>query len=85
MNGFSKLEISDGNKSKPLVTKKVKPFKRTSSCNDDYNTFEHVTLLEAICDHTPLQAEQCAVLTHLKGSCVVLTGEINYLEQFRYD
>ena len=54
--------------------------------NDDHNTFDHVIeRLVSVCYHTVLQAEQCAVLTHLKGSCVVLTGEIDYLEQFRYD
>ena len=75
------------NKSKPLSNQKSKTLlKELVLVNDDYNTFEHVTdCLEAICDHTPLQAEQCAVLTHLKGRCVVLTGEIDYVEQFRYD
>ena len=54
--------------------------------NDNYNTFDHVTdCLEAICDHTPIQAEQCAVLTHLKGSCVILSGNYDFLEQYRYD
>ena len=43
--------------------------------NDDVNTFDHVidTLIYA-CDHTPLQAEQCAVIVHYKGKCTVKSG-----------
>ena len=43
--------------------------------NDDINTFEHVikSLVE-VCGHDPVQAEQCAMLVHLKGSCEVKRG-----------
>ncbi|HLN19967.1 MAG TPA: ATP-dependent Clp protease adaptor ClpS [Bacteroidales bacterium] len=43
--------------------------------NDEVNTFEHVikSLVE-ICGHDPVQAEQCAMIVHLKGSCEVKTG-----------
>jgi ATP-dependent Clp protease adaptor protein ClpS len=43
--------------------------------NDDVNTFSHVikTLVE-VCGHDDNQAEQCALLTHLKGRCDVKTG-----------
>ena len=43
--------------------------------NDDYNTFDHVidTLIVA-CDHSAVQAEQCAMLVHFKGKCTVKTG-----------
>ncbi|WP_378177632.1 ATP-dependent Clp protease adaptor ClpS [Aquimarina sp. SS2-1] len=43
--------------------------------NDDVNTFDHVieTLIYT-CEHTPLQAEQCAMLVHYKGKCTVKTG-----------
>jgi len=43
--------------------------------NDDVNTFDHVieTLVYS-CEHTPLQAEQCAMLVHYKGKCTVKTG-----------
>lgn len=43
--------------------------------NDDVNTFDHVieTLIHS-CDHTALQAEQCAMLVHYKGKCTVKTG-----------
>ena len=43
--------------------------------NDDVNTFAHVikSLVE-VCGHDDYQAEQCAMLTHLKGRCDVKTG-----------
>ena len=43
--------------------------------NDDINTFEHVirSLVE-VCGHDPVQAEQCALLVHYKGSYEVKTG-----------
>ena len=43
--------------------------------NDDYNTFDHVieSLVE-ICGHDPVQAEQCALLAHHKGSCEIKSG-----------
>lgn len=49
--------------------------------NDDYNTFDHVieTLIYA-CEHTPVQAEQCAILVHYKGKCTVKTGSFDDLE-----
>ena len=31
--------------------------------------------LTAICDHDPIQAEQCALLTHHKGSCEIMLGD----------
>ncbi len=49
--------------------------------NDDVNTFDHVidTLVYA-CDHTPEQAEQCAIIVHYKGKCTVKTGAYDDLE-----
>ena len=44
--------------------------------NDDYNSFDYVLdCLTAICDHDPIQAEQCALLTHYKGSCEIMLGD----------
>ena len=45
--------------------------------NDDVNTFDHVidTLIN-VCDHTPEQAEQCSLIVHYNGKCVVKTGGI---------
>ncbi|SHG59856.1 ATP-dependent Clp protease adaptor protein ClpS [Salegentibacter echinorum] len=49
--------------------------------NDDYNTFDHVieSLIYA-CEHTPEQAEQCSILVHYKGKCVVKTGTFDDLK-----
>jgi len=49
--------------------------------NDDVNTFDHVidTLIVA-CDHTPEQAEQCSIIVHYKGKCIVKTGVYDELE-----
>lgn len=43
--------------------------------NDNINTFDHVikSLVE-ICGHDPVQAEQCALIVHFKGSCEIKTG-----------
>jgi ATP-dependent Clp protease adaptor protein ClpS len=43
--------------------------------NDEVNTFDHVikSLVE-VCGHDPVQAEQCAMIVHFKGSCEVKTG-----------
>jgi ATP-dependent Clp protease adaptor protein ClpS len=43
--------------------------------NDDVNTFEHVikSLVE-VCGHDAVQAEQCAMIVHFKGSCDVKIG-----------
>ncbi len=49
--------------------------------NDDVNTFDHVidSLID-VCDHTLVQAEQCATLVHYKGKCTVKSGEYKDLE-----
>ena len=48
--------------------------------NDDVNTFEHVikSLVE-ICGHDSVQAEQCAMIVHFKGSCEIKLGVIEVL------
>ncbi|MUH37888.1 ATP-dependent Clp protease adaptor ClpS [Zobellia amurskyensis] len=49
--------------------------------NDDVNTFDHVieTLVD-VCDHTPVQAEQCSLIVHYNGKCTVKTGDYKDLE-----
>ena len=45
--------------------------------NDDVNTFEHVIqCLVLFCDHTPIQAEQCANIVHNNGKCSVKKGNL---------
>ena len=43
--------------------------------NDDVNTFDFVidTLID-VCEHDPLQAENCALIAHFKGKCPVKSG-----------
>ena len=54
--------------------------------DDNFNTFEHVIdCLVAICDHSPIQAEQCALLTHINGKCDILRGEVSELKLFQED
>lgn len=52
--------------------------------NDDVNTFDHVinTLID-VCQHTPEQAEQCTLLIHYKGKCVVKNGSWEELVPMR--
>jgi ATP-dependent Clp protease adaptor protein ClpS len=48
--------------------------------NDDVNTFDHViSCLIKICEHTYMQAEQCAYLVHYTGKCAVKTGSLEDL------
>ena len=49
--------------------------------NDDFNTFNHVIeTLISVCDHTPLQAEQCTLIVHYKGKCSVKSGTLIVLK-----
>lgn len=49
--------------------------------NDHENTFDFVIdVLCSVCDHSEMQAEQCAWITHYKGKCTVLTGEFDDLK-----
>nr|WP_315255854.1 ATP-dependent Clp protease adaptor ClpS [uncultured Flavobacterium sp.] len=49
--------------------------------NDDVNTFDHVIdTLVRVCNHTPIQAEQCSLIVHFNGKCTVKTGEYDKLK-----
>ena len=46
--------------------------------NDDVLTFQYImACLIQICDHTPTQAEQCAVIAHNKGQVDIASGSFN--------
>ncbi len=49
--------------------------------NDEVNTFEWVieTLME-VCQHSPQQAEQCALIIHHKGKYAVKEGSYDLLK-----
>ncbi len=50
--------------------------------NDDINSFDHVIKsLVDVCGHDKIQAEQCAVLTHIKGGCVIKIADPATLEK----
>jgi ATP-dependent Clp protease adaptor protein ClpS len=43
--------------------------------NDEVNTFDHViSCLQIYCDHSAVQAEQCALIVHNNGKCCVKKG-----------
>ena len=46
--------------------------------NDDVLSFEYITAcLVAVCKHTPIQAEQCAVIAHNKGQVDIASGSFD--------
>ncbi|MFP5438175.1 MAG: ATP-dependent Clp protease adaptor ClpS [Bacteroidia bacterium] len=48
--------------------------------NDEVNTFDHVIdTLVRVCEHTPIQAEQCSLIVHYNGKCTVKTGDLSDL------
>lgn len=48
--------------------------------NDDVNTFDWVIeSLVDVCNHEPIQAEQCALIIHHKGKCGVKRGSFEEL------
>ena len=53
--------------------------------NDDVNTYDFVirSLIE-ICEHEPLQAEQCTLIVHYNGKCVIKSAEYERLDPMRH-
>ena len=78
--------MKDSPKSKQKVSSRKLKAKSLFLINDDYNSFDHVVdCLTAICDHDPIQAEQCALLTHYKGSCEIAIGNVDDLLPLQED
>ena len=71
------MSIKEKEKKKHSLDKKNSDEHQIILYNDDFNTFDHVieTLIN-VCDHTPLQAEQCTLLVHYKGKCSVKSGTL---------
>ncbi len=48
--------------------------------NDDFNTFDFViqTLID-VCKHDAEQAQQCTLIIHYNGKCIVRSGDYYYL------
>ncbi|MAO72440.1 MAG: Clp protease ClpS [Flavobacteriales bacterium] len=54
--------------------------------NDDVNDFDYVIdCLVLVCSHTPIQAEQSAVITHYTGRCVIKEGSFLDLMNLKKD
>ena len=71
------LDYNEQNK----IHKKSIAIKTLYLLDDNFNTFEHVIdCLVAICDHTPIQAEQCAWIVHNNGKCLVKKGSYEELK-----
>lgn len=48
--------------------------------NDEVNTLDFVIeALIKICDHDPIQAEQCTFIVHYNGKCSVKSGSFDQL------
>ncbi|GAB4313070.1 MAG: hypothetical protein Kow00127_03930 [Bacteroidales bacterium] len=74
-----------------MAKEKTKPIESTQQLeepvhelvlyNDDINDFDYVieSLID-VCNHDPVQAEQCTLIAHLKGKCTVLSGSREELE-----
>ena len=65
------LESSD------LTSELLKSRKELVLFNDDVNSFDFVieSLVE-VCDHDPVQAEQCALIAHYNGKCGIKLGTL---------
>lgn len=49
--------------------------------NDDVNTFDFVIdSLIKVCNHNPIQAEQCSFIVHYSGKCAVKEGAFEELK-----
>ena len=58
----------------------LKPTHNLVLFNDEVNSFDHVIYcLRLYCEHSSGQAEQCALIAHTNGKCVVKSGEISKL------
>ena len=67
-----------------LVAVETVDTKKLIIFNDDINTFDHViNTLVKVCKHTVEQAEQCALIIHYKGQCLVKAGTFEILKPMR--
>tara|TARA_R100001443_G_scaffold117231_1_gene140644 strand:+ start:5019 stop:5279 length:261 start_codon:yes stop_codon:yes gene_type:complete len=48
--------------------------------NDDNNSFEYVmSCLVRLCNHTPMQAEQCAIIADATGKVDIMSGTFDHM------
>jgi len=76
--------VKEREKIVPDSQKTVDPVKSLILINDDVNSFDHVieSLID-VCNHNEEQAEQCAMITHLKGKCPIRKGDRDALLQIK--
>lgn len=78
---FSTMSIKEKLQEDVLVLEKEDKENQIILYNDDVNTFDHVIeMLVYTCEHTPIQAEQCAIIVHYKGKCTVKSGSFEDLK-----
>ena len=75
------MSVKEKIKNSVEVDKKNNNTKEIVLFNDDVNTFDHVIeTLVSVCNHSYEQAEQCSILVHYKGKCIVKTGTYSDLK-----
>lgn len=80
--------MTENSRQKPLIQKNKDKGDDSSYVlllfNDDVNTFDYVieSLIE-VCNHTGIQAEQCAMIAHYNGKSEVKSGDYNTLKKMQ--
>ncbi len=64
----------------PELDESLESARRLILFNDDFNSFEFIikALIE-VCKHDLIQAENCTMIAHYKGKCIVKNGPIDDL------
>jgi ATP-dependent Clp protease adaptor protein ClpS len=79
MNPFTEIDVLEQEIIETVL--KEEAIKALIIYNDDFNTFGFVTeTLIEVCEHDALQAEQCTLLIHYTGKCVVKNGTFKKLK-----
>jgi ATP-dependent Clp protease adaptor protein ClpS len=72
--------------SEEVIKQEVEEIANLIIYNDDINTFDYVIyLLQTICKLDSINAEQCTIISHYTGKCIVKKGKFvkmkNLMEQ----
>jgi len=75
------MMVKEKTKISPNTIENLTDIKNLIVHNDDFNTFDYViqTLIE-VCKHDKEQAEQCTLIIHFKGKCIVKSGNCTNLK-----
>lgn len=67
-----------------LVMEQTEKTKSIVVYNDDHNSFEHVIeCFIKYCEHSMVQAEQCAMIIHNNGKCAIKNGTLTKLRPIK--